>query len=184
MYFLLHNTISVLFFFILMNQKNLLSIESTTNLFLTLECFLMVSFISFTAGILGRGLSMVILYVILEGISKKVVRRTLNNSFYRGCFLIILGCLGMITILFNLDYKYLIFSSVIIFFLIISGLRIDSASFVVSVFMSSILWILGALYVIQESFFQQTTIATLLISYLILKIVTYILSKVIVQTFF
>jgi len=182
-YFCIHNLFSVGFFFALILYRGLLSHELVSmNLFFTLENFMLIAFISFIAGVLGRGLGSLLMFIIFEKAGKKVMRRSQDTNTLRAGVVVLLGTLGLLTLLTRPDYTYFVFGTLIIAYIFISKFDSSAMAFIISTFLSSLCWLLGALYVIQNSFFNESTWATLVLSYLLLKIIIFALTRAIIQS--
>ncbi len=182
-FFFVHNLLSVLIFFWLALTQGLLTVDLVSmNLFFTFNNFILVAFISFIAGCLGRGMGLVLMILLFEVGEKKVLRRSQDTNTLRAGIIILLGGLGALTILTNSEYGFFIFGTLIIVYIFISKFDSSAIAFIISSFLSSLFWILGAIVIIQSSFFNENTLFTLLLSYLILKIVIFVVTRGLLQS--
>lgn len=181
-YILVHNAFSVLIFFGLT-----LSIGLFTGVMMpegpleAIKFYLDICFISFVAGVMGRALGIFFMHAI-QKFGKVVLRSGKDYSVTQGISLLTIGVIGLVSIVGNLDVSYYIFSLLALLFLATNKFTNKALVFLVSSLISSFIWIIGMLTILQTFIFNENTFWTAMLTYFFVKLGVYIISKIIVDS--
>jgi len=182
-YIVIHNLFSVMLFFSLTLGIGLFSgIIPTTGPLNAIKFYLDIAFISFVCGVIGRALAIFFMKFGVEKLTNTVLRGSKDYTSTQGVSFLLIGIIGLTSILGNLDLSYYIFGLLGLLYLAVNKFSNKSLVFIISSLASSFLWIVGMLTILQTFLFNDTTIWTAIITYFIIKTGTYILSKIIVDS--
>jgi hypothetical protein len=182
-YIIIHNIFSVILFFSLTFSIGLFSgVMPTTGPLEAVKFYLDIAFISFVCGVIGRSLAIFFMKFVIEKATNTVLRGSKDYTTTQGVSFLLIGIIGLVSILGNLELSYYIFGLLALLYLAVNKFSNKSLVFIISSLVSSFLWIIGMLSILQTFLFTKETIWTAIITYFLIKTATYIVSKIIVDS--
>lgn len=182
-YIFVHSLFSIMIFFPLTLSIGLFSnsIESM-EFWESIKFYIDIAFISFISGVLGRALGIFFMHLVIEGSMKVTLRSGKEYTLTKGIPILIIGIIGLVSIIGNLDISYYIFGLLVLLFLAINKFDNKSLVFLICSLMSSLCWIVGMLAILQTLIFDEQTIWTAICTYFSIKVGVYVIAKIIVDT--
>ena len=182
-YIIIHNIFSVMLFFSLTFSIGLFSgIIPTTGPLEAIKFYIDIAFISFICGVIGRALAIFFMKFVIEKAADVSLRGAKDYTMTQGVSFLLIGVIGLVSIVGNLELSYYIFGLLALLYLATNKFNNKSLVFIMSSLVSSFLWIIGMLSILQTFLFNEKTIWTAIITYFLIKTGTYIVSKIIVDS--